>query len=206
MSHAYVLVEHSASGVDAVTAELMTAARAFGEVRAVVVGKPGMGQELAADLGNSGADLVIAAESTDDDARFLIPAVDALSMLATADPGPIVIAGDPAGAEIGARLAARLASGVVFDVVDVNSDRTARHAIFGDSMDTTAAVGGASPVYVVRRGAIPARSIPAAGTLQHLSLPPANELDARVTAFEPAVSGARPELTEARVVLSLIHI
>ena len=41
MSFAYILVEHSNSDLDPVTAELITAGRAFGVVSAVVVGVPG---------------------------------------------------------------------------------------------------------------------------------------------------------------------
>ena len=40
MSFAYILVEHSNGDLDPVTAELITAGRAFGVVSAVVVGTP----------------------------------------------------------------------------------------------------------------------------------------------------------------------
>lgn len=63
MSTAYVLVEQNNGRLDHVTAELITAARVLGEVTAVVVGEPGTGQGLAAELGALGAAVVVAAES-----------------------------------------------------------------------------------------------------------------------------------------------
>lgn len=202
MSTVYVLVEHNGTDLSATTAELITAARPLGEVTAVVVGTPGTAQGLAPQLGEAGAATVVAAEAADADTRLILPAVDALSMLAAADPAPILVAAGPAGNEIAGRLAARLASGVLCDVVSVNADRTAEQSVFGDTVQVSAAVGGASPIYTVRPGAVEAAPIAAAGTLTQLPLPEATAKDVRVTGFTPAERGDRPDLAQAKVVIA----
>jgi len=202
MSTVYVLVEHDGTDLNATTAELITAARPLGEVTAVVVGTPGTAQALAPRLAEAGAATVVAAEAADADTRLILPAVDALSMLAAADPAPILVTAGPTGNEIAGRLAARLASGVLCDVVSVNADRTAEQSVFGDTVQVSAAVGGASPIYTVRPGAVEAAPIAAAGTLTQLPLPEATAKDVRVTGFTPAERGDRPDLAQAKVVIA----
>ncbi|WIM72571.1 electron transfer flavoprotein subunit alpha/FixB family protein [Corynebacterium suedekumii] len=202
MSTVYVLVEHDGTDLTATTAELITAARPLGEVTAVVVGTPGTAQGLAPRLAEAGAATVVAAEAADADTRLILPAVDALSMLAAADPAPILVTAGPTGNEIAGRLAARLASGVLCDVVSVNADRTAEQSVFGDTVQVSAAVGGASPIYTVRPGAVEAALIAAAGTLTQLPLPEATAKDVRVTGFTPAERGDRPDLAQAKVVIA----
>jgi len=202
MSTVYVLVEHDGTDLNATTAELITAARPLGEVTAVVVGTPGTAQGLAPQLAEAGAATVVAAEAADADTRLILPAVDALSMLAAADPAPILVTAGPTGNEIAGRLAARLASGVLCDVVSVNADRTAEQSVFGDTVQVSAAVGGASPIYTVRPGAVEAAPIAAAGTLTQLPLPEATAKDVRVTGFTPAERGDRPDLAQAKVVIA----
>ena len=202
MSHAYVLVEHTDGALDEVTAELITAARAFGAVSAVVVGAPGTAAPLAEALAAAGADQIVAAEGADVGERLVLPAVDALSILASSNPAPVLVPSSPAGDEIAARLAVRLGSGVLCDVVGVNADRTAQQSIFGDTISVTAAVGGECPIYAVRAGAVDAEPRPGAGELVTLELPGAGEKDVRVTGFTPAERGERPALAQAKIVVA----
>ena len=88
---AYVLVEYSGDQVAPVTGELITAARVFGDVCAVVVGTPGAHEPLVAQLAALGAAQVFAAECEDYDTRVVLPAVDALHALAAQTPAPIVV-------------------------------------------------------------------------------------------------------------------
>lgn len=193
MSTVYVLVEPNSL----VTAELITAARVLGEVTAVTTD-----QAAAPELAELGATTVVVATAPDTDTRLILPQVDALSMLAAGNPGPIVIAAGPTGNEIAGRLAARLASGVLCDVVGINADRTAAQSVFGDSVQVSAAVGGASPIYTLRPGAVEPAPIPAAGTVSLLQLPAATAKDAVVTSFTPAERGDRPELAQAKIVIA----
>ena len=153
MSFAYILVEHSNGDLDPVTAELITAGRAFGVVSAVVVGTPGTAAAFTPQLAEWGAAQIVAAETPSADSRVVIPATDALSTLAGANPAPLLIAAGVTGNEIAGRLAARLASGALYDVVGVNADGTAAMSIFGDTVAVTAAASGNSPIYPApRRG------------------------------------------------------
>ncbi|GAB3595445.1 Electron transfer flavoprotein subunit alpha [Corynebacterium faecale] len=202
MSTAYVLVEQNNGRLDPVTVELITAARALGEVTAVVVGEPGTGQSVAAELGAAGAAVVIAAEAAGVSERLVIPEVDALHILAAHNPGPIVLSANLGGNEIAGRLAARLASGVLCDVVGINADRTANQSIFGDTIQVSAAVGGAAPIYTLRAGAVAGEPVAAAGTLQTLALPEATIKDVTVVSSTPVVRGDRPDLPQAKVVIA----
>lgn len=202
MSTVYVLVEHDGSQVAPVTDELITAARPLGEVTAVVVGTPGVTETLAPSLAAAGAATIVAAEAADVSERLLLPQVDALQALAAAQPAPIVVAAGVSGNEIAGRLAARLASGVLCDVVAINADRTASQSVFGDQIQVSAAVGGASPIYTVRPGAVEAQPVAAAGTVTSLALPAASAKDVTVTGFTPAVRAARPDLSAAKVVVA----
>ncbi|MHA2788747.1 electron transfer flavoprotein subunit alpha/FixB family protein [Corynebacterium sp. S7] len=202
MSHVYVLVEHSAGHLNPVTNELITAARPLGVVSAVVVGAPGQAASLAPALAEAGAAQVIDASAPDYASRLVLPEVDALHALGAANPAPIVIAATAAGNEIAGRLAARLASGVLTNVVGIEAGGTARHEIFGGSVVTTTAAGGACPIYTVRPGSIKAVPEAAAGQLAPMPLPPATPKDVVVASFTPAVQGDRPDLNQATVVVA----
>lgn len=202
MSTVYVLVEHVGNELAPVTAELITAARPLGEVTAVVVGAPGTTETLAPQLAEAGAATIVAAEDEANASRLVLPQTDALSILAAANPGPLVLAAGPSGNEIAGRLAARLASGVLIDVVGINADRTAAQSVFGDTIQISAAVGGASPIYTLRPGVVDAEPAAAAGNVTALALPGATAKDATVIDFTPAVRGDRPDLTQAKVVVA----
>lgn len=204
MSNVYVLVEYSDNKVHNSTAELIAAAKVFGAVSAVVVGTPGAYEPLVPQLQALGADNIIAAEGEDVDSRVVLPETDALSMLAAGAPAPIVLDAGSHGNEIAGRLAARLASGVLLNVVGINADRTAVLSIFGDSIEISAAVGGTSPIYTLRPGAVrvPENIEPGAGVVSTFQLPPASVKDAKVTNFTPAPKQDRPELASAKVVVA----
>lgn len=202
MSNAYVLVEHADGQVLPATAELITVARVFGNVTAVVVGEPGVEAPLTSTLAELGAEHIMVATTADAASRVVIPETDALSMLAAQTPAPILIDAGAHGNEIAGRLAARLASGVLCDVVGVNADRTANMSIFGDSIEVSAAVGGNSPIYTLRPGAVTAQPQQAAGNVAAFELPEHGVKDVKVTNFTPAVKGDRPDLTQAKVVVA----
>lgn len=134
--------------------------------------------------------------------RVVLPLVDALTLLASTNPAPILLAANVTGNEVAGRLAARLASGVLCNVVGVNADRTAQMSIFGDTIAVSAAVGGTCPIYTLRPGAVDAAPAPAVGQVVSLELPAATAKDVTVTSFVPAVRGSRPDLTQAKIVVT----
>lgn len=202
MTDSYVLAPHADGKLDPVAGELITAARVFGEVTAVVVGAPGAAEPVAEELARLGAAEIVAATASDYADRIILPEVDAVSILAAGEPAPIVVAGGPRGGEIAGRLAARLASGVLTDVTGINADGTANHSIFGDQVQVSAAVGGTSPIYALRPGVVDTLPQQAAGAVRDLTLPGATGLDGRVAALAPKERGARPPLTQAKVVVA----
>lgn len=82
MTNVLVLVDHVEGELKNTTLELITAARAFGTVGAVVVGNPGTTEKLQSALAEAGAETIYAAESDNADSLLVTPSVDALSALA----------------------------------------------------------------------------------------------------------------------------
>src|SRR3979411_1407063 len=132
MAEVLVLVDHVDGEVKKVTLELLTAARALGEPSAVVVGAPGTAGKVNESLAAYGAAKVYVAESADAGGYLVTPKVDALAVLVEkASPAAVLVAATAEGKEVSGRLAARLGSGLLIDVVGVNSDGTVEQSIFG---------------------------------------------------------------------------
>lgn len=202
MVNVLVLVDHANGELKNTTNELITAARVFGTVGAVVVGAQGTAAALAPALAASGAEVIYAAEG-DYAANYLVtPAVDALTAQAHALQVPVVISASSTGNEVAGRVAARLASGVLTDVVAINADRTAKGSIFGGEYLVDLTVGGGCPVYTLRAGAVEPVAAAAAGTVEAVALPEPGPVAVKIASFAPAEAGDRPELTEAKIVVS----
>lgn len=203
MAEVLVLVEHSEGAVKKVTTELITAARALGEPCAVVIGAPGTAAPLVEDLKAAGAAKIYVAESADAENYLITPFVDVLEQLVeSAGPAAVLMPATADGKEIAGRLAARIGSGVLSDVVDIRSDGTAVHSIFGGAFTVEAKVNAEVPVITVRPGAIDAQPSPGAGEQVTVEVPAPAPNAARITARQPAVAGDRPELAEAAIVVA----
>lgn len=203
MAEVLVLVEHSEGAVKKVTTELITAARALGEPSAVVIGAPGTAAPLVEDLKAAGAAKIYVAESADAENYLITPFVDVLEQLVeSAGPAAVLMPATADGKEIAGRLAARIGSGVLSDVVDIRSDGTAVHSIFGGAFTVEAKVNAEVPVITVRPGAIDAQPSPGAGEQISVEVPAPAPNAARITARQPAVAGDRPELAEAAIVVA----
>lgn len=202
MTNVLVLVEHTQGELKNTTLELITAARVFGDVGAVVVGAPGTTEKLQSGLAEAGAETIYAAESDSADSFVVTPAVDALSGLAAQLQVPVVIASTATGNEVAGRVGARVASGVLYDQIEIKEDRTATGSIFGGDFTVTSSAGGASPVFTLRAGSVDPEPQAAAGTVQAVELPEPGPTAVKITNFAPAEQGDRPELTEAKIVVS----
>ncbi len=208
MSEVLVLVEHHDGAVAKVTGELLSAAARLGSPAAVVIGKPGTAESLAAELGALGAATVYAAES-DEAAGFLVtPAVAGLAAAAAVAvaPAAILLAATVEGREVAGRLAVRLESGLLADAVDVTSEDgvvVATQSVFGGAYTVRYRVAVGTPIISIRPGAIEGSPAPAA-TPQvvpvQVSIDPA--ISAVVVADHPEPVGDRPDLSAAAVVVS----
>lgn len=159
MAEVLVLVDHVDGQVKKVTLELLTAARRIGEPAAVVVGEPT--DELKAKLGEYGAEKIYTAPAELDD-YVVAPKAELLAKLANdKSAAAVLVSATPENKEIAGRTAVKLGSGVLTDVVDINSELVAEHSIFGGSIITHAKVTKGVPVVAVRPNAIPAE--PSAG-------------------------------------------
>ncbi len=204
MAEVLVLVEHADGELKKVTAELITAARALGEPSAVVVGPSGTAESLVDGLTAAGAEKIYVAESDEADSYLITPQVDVLAALVgSASPAAVIAAASADGKEVTGRLAVRLGSGLLTDVVGIDSDGTVTHSVFGGAYTVTAKATTDTPMITVRPGAIEAQPQAGAGTKETVEVPAADAATAtKVTDRQPAVSGDRPELTEATVVVS----
>ncbi|MBF6163222.1 electron transfer flavoprotein subunit alpha/FixB family protein [Streptomyces gardneri] len=203
MAEVLVLVEHADGAIKKVSTELLTAARALGEPAAVVLGTAGTGEKLADALAAAGAEKIYIAESDDVDNYLVTPKVDVLAGLTeSASPAAVIVAATAEGKEVSGRLAARIGSGLLVDVIEVKSDGTAVHSIFGGAFTVDAKATGDVPVISVRPGAVEASAQAGAGEKVTVEVPAQEEGVVKVTSREPVVAGDRPELTEASIVVS----
>ncbi|MDF3050395.1 MAG: Electron transfer flavoprotein alpha subunit [Pseudonocardia sp.] len=202
MAEVLVLVDHVEGEIKKSTFELLTAARALGEPSAVVVGPPGTAAKLADALTEYGAAKVYVAET--DGSAFLSPEVDVLAQLVErVQPAAVLVGVSADGKEIAGRLAVRTGSPWLNDVVAVSVDGAVdgTHSIFGGAWTVQARADGAHPVVTVRPGSVEAVPAPGAGVEEVVEVPAAGP-SATVVAREPVVTGERPELGEASVVVS----
>ncbi|MDE1670077.1 electron transfer flavoprotein subunit alpha/FixB family protein [Nocardia gipuzkoensis] len=203
MAEVLVLVEHAEGAIKKVSTELLSAARALGEPAAVVLGTAGTGEKLADALAAAGAEKIYIAESDDVENYLVTPKVDVLAGLTeAASPAAVIVAATAEGKEVSGRLAARIGSGLLVDVIDVKSDGTAVHSIFGGAFTVDAKATGDVPVISVRPGAVEASAQAGAGEKVTVEVPAQEEGVVKVTSREPVVAGDRPELTEAGIVVS----
>ncbi|GAA5084768.1 electron transfer flavoprotein subunit alpha/FixB family protein [Nocardia iowensis] len=203
MAEVLVLVEHADGAIKKVSTELLTAARNLGEPAAVVLGTAGTGEKLADALAAAGAEKIYIAESDDVENFLVTPKVDVLAALTEqVSPAAVIVAASAEGKEVSGRLAARIGSGLLVDVIDVKSDGTAVHSIFGGAFTVDAKSNGDVPVISVRPGAIEASAQAGAGEKVTVEVPAQEDGVVKVTSREPVVAGDRPELTEATIVVS----
>ncbi|KGJ72785.1 electron transfer flavoprotein subunit alpha [Cryobacterium roopkundense] len=207
MPQILVLVEHSQGKLTTVTGELLAAAARLGEPSAVLVGRPGIGDSLMAELGALGALHVYVAEADAADTLLVTPAVAALDAAAKAAGavGGVLITASIAGRETAARLSVRLDAGLINDAVDLESTD-------GGIVATMQALGGAFtvraaakslPIVTIRphaiTGAAPAAEAQRINVDVDLDAAPA----AQITAVHAeATATDRPDLMSASVIVS----
>jgi electron transfer flavoprotein alpha subunit len=206
MAEVLVLAEHSGGQVKKVTCELLTAAARLGEP-AVAWAGPGA-QDGRERLAEYGAVRVYAADGAEFDDYVVAPKAELLAQLvADKSPAAVLIAGTTEGKEIAARLAVKTSSGVLTDAVDItageNGAPVAEHANFGGAITVRATVTRGTPIIALRPNAItavpapgPAEIIPVAITITGAAK------TAAITDRTAADKGARPDLTEAQIVVS----
>jgi electron transfer flavoprotein alpha subunit len=155
-------------------------------------------------LGEYGATKVYAAEGDEFDGYLVAPKVTVLAQLVgEASPAAVLVPSTQEGKEIAARLAVRLDNGVLIDVQGLDADGTATQSVFAGSTIVKSKVTRGVPLVTVRPSAVTPTPAPASPTVQTVSVS-LGERDtlAQVTNRVAEAKGARPELTEASIVVS----
>jgi electron transfer flavoprotein alpha subunit len=207
MAEVLVLAEHSADGeVKKVTLELLTAARRLGSPSVVWTG-PGSSAGVAR-LAEYGAEKVYVADSPDFSGYVVAPAAELLaSLVASASPAAVLVAGTTEGKEIAGRLAVKTGSGVLTDAVDVaagpDGAPVAEQPNFGGAITVHSVVKSGTPIIAVRPNAVAPEAAAGAAAVEPVSFAASDAAKtAAVVEHVVAVKGERPDLTEAQIVVS----
>ena len=207
MAEVLVLAEHTSGGeVKKVTVELLTAARRLGAPSVVWTGP---GAQAARDrLAEFGAERVYVADSPDLADYPVAPAAELLAQLVSEkSPAAVLVAGTTEGKEIAGRLAVKTNSGVLTDATGLSAagDGTpvAEQPNFGGAITVTSRVVRGTPIIAVRPNAISPEPASGAAEITQVSFAASDAAKAaRVTEHVVAEKGARPDLTEAQIVVS----
>ena len=202
MAEVLVVVEASpAAGVKKVTLEMLTLARGLGSPCAVVFGDAAA---LTDRLGEYGAEKVYAASGEDVQDYLVAPKATVVAgLVRSVRPAAVLLASTQEGKEIAGRLAVKLDNGLLTDVVGVEADGTATQVIFAGSGVVKSRVTRGLPIVTVRPNSVPAQPAPVTPVVEQVtvSVAEADKL-ARVVERVAEARGARPELTEASIVVS----
>jgi electron transfer flavoprotein alpha subunit len=203
MSDVIVLAEHHDSEIKKLTLELITGAREMGNPVVLWLGG-GCTDEVVATLGTFGATKVLVADSEAVRNHPVAPGAEILaSLINSMSPKAVLVASTADGKEIAARTAVKVNSGIITDAVEISSDATATQSVFGGSTVVHSKVTTGTPIITVRPNAIPATQSAVTAVREEI----ASDISAsaqRVTVTDRTVvsKGARPELTEAEIVVS----
>lgn len=201
MSEIYVFIDHT-NGAPAKTAgELLTLARSLGNAHAVIAGTS---QELDAatpTLNKFGAFAITLLESSEINNHPSSAIASALADVAKSKgAGAILLPSTARGKEIAGRLAVRLDSGIITDAIAISPELICTQSVFGGSTIVHSQVSKGIPVITVRPNSI--EPVPAESSANAEKIAVNANISARITAREPAVRGARPELSEANIIVS----
>ncbi|MEV8513076.1 electron transfer flavoprotein subunit alpha/FixB family protein [Dactylosporangium sp. NPDC051484] len=204
MAEVLVVVEASSQGeVKKVTLEMLTLARTLGgDVAAVVLG--GSSDALAAKLGEYGATKIYAAAGADLDEYLVAPKATVLAgLIQRVSPAAVLLASTQEGKEIAARVAVKLDNGVLTDVVALEPDGTATQVVFAGSTIVKSKVTKGLPIVTVRPNSLTPAPAPATPAVEAVEVAVADQDRlAKVVERKVEAKGARPELSEATIVVS----
>ncbi|WP_055479437.1 electron transfer flavoprotein subunit alpha/FixB family protein [Sphaerimonospora mesophila] len=203
MSEVLVLVEHVDGDVKKVTLELLTLARSLGAPAAVWAG-PGYSDAAKAKLAEYGAEKIYVADAEEITGYVVAPKAELLAKLvADKAPAGVLVAATAEGKEIAGRLAVKTDSGVITDAVGLGEGFVADQSIFGGGVNVRSRVAKGTPIVAVRPNS--AAPVATAGAAAEEKVEVALSDAARAARIVERVKqekGARPELTEAAVVVS----
>ena len=204
MTNILILADHEAGKVAKTAAELATFAKRGGSPLAVLLAPAGQADALGSQLANTEIEKVIAVESDDFARHGIAASVDALAQIIESQkPSAVLIASSARGKEIAGRLAVRINSGVITDAIDLAADLGATQSVFGGSFTVSSRVKTGIPVITLRPSAIEPAATSQTPAIEKVSITISEKAKlVTISNTQPAVKGGRPELTEAKIVIS----
>ncbi|GGK71070.1 electron transfer flavoprotein subunit alpha [Sphaerisporangium melleum] len=203
MAEVLVLVEHVDGEIKKVTLELLTLARRLGSPSAAWAG-PGFTPAAAAKLTEYGADKIYVADAEEITDYVVAPKAGFLAQLvASAAPAGVLVAATAEGKEVAGRLAIKTDSGVITDAVGIADGFAAEQSIFGGGVNVRSRVSRGIPIITVRPNSTTPEPSPGAGAEERVTVALSDaDKAAKVVERVKQEKGARPELTEAAIVVS----
>jgi electron transfer flavoprotein alpha subunit len=204
MADVLILADHDGGKIAKTAAELATFAKRSGAPVAVLLAGNGEADSLGAQLANTDVERIIAVESEAFASHGIPALVDALAQVVeNSKPAAIFIASSARGKEIAGRLAIRIDSGVITDAIDVSSDLGATQSVFGGSFTVSSKVTRGIPVITIRPSSIEASATSNSPAIEKMNVAISDKAKlVKISNVQPAVKGGRPELTEAKIVIS----
>jgi electron transfer flavoprotein alpha subunit len=196
-----VLVEHADGAVRKAALELLTIARRIGTPVAVVVGDAA---PLTPVLAEHGAATVLVADDAELGAYLVAPVAELLSSLVEQrSPAAVLITSSANGKEIAGRLAIRTSAGLVTDAVDVSAELVTTQSVFGGSAIVHSHVTTPTAVITVRPNSVVPAAAPVEAVVESVAVTISDAArGAKITGHREKQASARPELTEASIVVS----
>ncbi len=204
MSQVLILVDHMQGKVNKTTGELATFAKRIGDVTALICADIGGGRALAEEVKSFQIDKILIVESETFAKNGISAIVDALSQIVVShSPKALLISSSALGKEIAGRVAVRTNSGIITDATDIDANLIATQSIFGGSFTVHSHVKSGTPIITLRPSSIEPVVGTTSATVENLSLTISDTArKVVITSVEPPIKGGRPELTEAKIVVS----
>ncbi|WP_244929281.1 electron transfer flavoprotein subunit alpha/FixB family protein [Nocardioides sp. W7] len=204
MSEVLVVVDHVDGAIRKPTYELLTLARRLGEASAVFFGSPDKGAEVAAKLGQFGAEKVYVVDDAQIKGYLVAPKAEALQQLVEkTSPAAVLFVSGYEGKEVAARLAIKVSSGLITDAVDIDASGLVTQSVFAGNYTVTGKVTKGTPLITVKPNSAPVEEVGAAGTVEEFAATISDGAKtAQIVAQQPRKATGRPELTEAAIVVS----
>lgn len=204
MTTMLALVDHDESKIAKSAAELATFAKRAGSAIGVLLTKSGNGDALAAQLAGTDFERVLVIENDDISRHGIAAATSALAQIIEKESAKgILIASSARGKEIAGRLAVRINAGIITDAINVASDLNTTQSVFGGSFTVTAKLKTPVSIITVRPSSIEPNTSSATPVIEKANVTIAdNDKLVEISGLQPPVKGGRPDLTEAKIVIS----
>jgi len=209
MSEVLVLVDHDGGVARKATNELLTFARRLGNPSAVFIGPADQAATVAEAVAKFGATKMYTIDDAELRGFLVAPAAEALQQLVASvgDVAAVLIPSSADNKEVAARLSIKIESGLITDAVDVQQGPegpVATQSVFAGNYSVTSRVTHGTPIITVKPNSVAPEESGGSGTVEPFSPTISDTAKAAqiVAAQQKTSSGDRPELTEAKIVVS----